>query len=126
MAQLPNYAGGTRTRTIIPKPKWVTNPLALTMTYRQCDLDLRCLALFLLSYCKTITVGFEPTLPERQSGVLTATLWDHISFFCLYVYYNIFFKICQIFFKIPELCRKGIRHPRIYGDSFSTNQAGFA
>ena len=74
MAQLPNYAGGTRTRTIIPKPKWVTNPLALTMTYRQCDLDLRCLALFLLSYCKTITVGFEPTLPERQSGVLTATL----------------------------------------------------
>lgn len=38
MAQLPNYAGGIRTRTIIPKPKWVTNPLALTMMYRQCDL----------------------------------------------------------------------------------------
>ena len=48
------------------------------MTYRQCDLDLRCLALFLLSYCKTITVGFEPTLPERQSGVLTATLRNQI------------------------------------------------
>lgn len=38
IAQLLNYAGGTRTRTIITKPKWVTSPLALTMTYRQCDL----------------------------------------------------------------------------------------
>ena len=56
-----------------------------------------CDQLLTFFFIQATPVGIEPTSSERQSDIITIIPRSHISFFCLYIYYNIIFYKSQFF-----------------------------